>query len=123
KNSTAAFAAADTVAVSVVNKSVGDVRMLSSIMHPSLDLQGSMLSVGPWPARPIPNSLILLCQKAAGVVARRVDARPPFSALLTLWLSMIAAVGLASQAAASRHFTQSASWMRSSVPSQLQRSK
>src|SRR5271166_3885444 len=45
-----------------------------------------------------------------------------FSALLTLWLSMIAAVGLASRAAASRHFTSSASWMRSSVPSQLQRS-
>ena len=41
----------------------------------------------------------------AGVVTRRIDAGPPFSALLTLWLSMIAAVGLASRAAASRHFT------------------
>ena len=28
------------------------------------------------------------------VIARRVDPRPPFSAPLTLWLSMIAAVGL-----------------------------
>jgi hypothetical protein len=37
----------------------------------------------------------------AGVVTRRIDAGPPFSALLTLWLSMIAAVGLASRAAAS----------------------
>jgi hypothetical protein len=33
----------------------------------------------------------------------RVDRRPPFSALLTLWLSMIAAVGLASREAAWRH--------------------
>src|SRR5271165_3698979 len=41
----------------------------------------------------------------ARVVAGRIDAGPPFSALLTLWLSMIAAVGLASRAAASRHFT------------------
>src|SRR5271165_5274695 len=41
----------------------------------------------------------------AGVVTRRIDAGPPFSVLLTLWLSMIAAVGLASRAAASRHFT------------------
>jgi hypothetical protein len=41
----------------------------------------------------------------AGVVAGRVDRSPPFSALLTLWLSMIAAVGLASRPAASRHLT------------------
>ena len=47
---------------------------------------------------------LLTVDLLARVVARRVDARPPFSALLTLWLSMIAAVGLASRAAASRHF-------------------
>jgi hypothetical protein len=41
----------------------------------------------------------------ARVVARGVDAGPPFSALLTLWLSMIAAVGLASRPAWSRHST------------------
>jgi hypothetical protein len=41
----------------------------------------------------------------ARVVAARVDAAPPFSALFTLWLSMIAAVGLASRRAFSRHFT------------------
>jgi hypothetical protein len=28
----------------------------------------------------------------SSVIARRVDRDPPFSALLTLWLSMIAAV-------------------------------
>lgn len=39
------------------------------------------------------------------IIPARVNAAPPFSALLTLWLSMIAAVGLASRAIASRHFT------------------
>ena len=39
----------------------------------------------------------------AGIVARRINRRPPFSALLTLWLSMIAAVGLALRDAAWRH--------------------
>ena len=39
------------------------------------------------------------------VVAMRVDRDPPFSALLTLWLSMIAAVGLGSRPANSRHWT------------------
>ena len=41
----------------------------------------------------------------ARIKAGRIDRGPPFSALLTLWLSMIAAVGLASRAASSRHFT------------------
>jgi hypothetical protein len=40
-----------------------------------------------------------------GIVARRIDTKPPFSALFTLWLSMIAAVGLASRPASSRHLT------------------
>ena len=39
------------------------------------------------------------------IVAMRIDARPPFSALFTLWLSMIAAVGLASRSSCSRHST------------------
>lgn len=41
----------------------------------------------------------------ARVKARRVNAGPPFSALLTLWLSMTAVVGLASRPACSRHCT------------------
>jgi hypothetical protein len=44
----------------------------------------------------------------AAIVARRIDRAPPFSAPLTLWLSMIVAVGLASRPAASRHWTSSA---------------
>jgi hypothetical protein len=41
----------------------------------------------------------------AAIEARRIDAAPPFSALLTLWLSMMAAVGLASRSACSPHST------------------
>ena len=40
----------------------------------------------------------------AGVVPVRINPDPPFSALLTLWLSMIAAVGLASRSEASLQF-------------------
>src|SRR4051794_8848550 len=38
---------------------------------------------------------LLALDLLARVVTARIDVRPPFSALLTLWLSMIAAVGLA----------------------------
>jgi hypothetical protein len=41
----------------------------------------------------------------AGIVAVRVNRDPPFSALFTLWLSMMAAVGLASRSANFRHLT------------------
>jgi hypothetical protein len=51
---------------------------------------------------------LLALDLLARVVARRVDARPPFSALFTLWLSTIAAVGLASLPACSRTWTKSA---------------
>lgn len=39
----------------------------------------------------------------ATIVAVGVDRRPPFSALFTLWLSMMAAVGLGSRPACARH--------------------
>ena len=38
----------------------------------------------------------------ARVIARRVDMRPPFSALFTLWLSITAALGEASRPSRSR---------------------
>jgi hypothetical protein len=41
----------------------------------------------------------------ARIIARRINAGPPFSALFTLWLSMMAAVGLASRSPCSRHST------------------
>ena len=39
----------------------------------------------------------------ARIIAMRIDPGPPFSALFTLWLSMMAAVGLASRCSCSRH--------------------
>ena len=38
---------------------------------------------------------LLALDLLAGVIAVRIDARPPFSAPFTLWLSMMAAVGVA----------------------------
>ena len=51
------------------------------------------------------NVPLLALDLLSRVVTGRIDRRPPFSALFTLWLSMIAAVGLASREACSRHFT------------------
>ena len=48
---------------------------------------------------------LLALDQLARVEAVRIDADPPFSALFTLWLSMMQAVGLASRAAFSRHLT------------------
>ena len=48
---------------------------------------------------------LLALDQLAGVKAMRIDRGPPFSALLTLWLSTMQAVGLASRSACSRHFT------------------
>ena len=49
------------------------------------------------------NMAFLPLDLLACIIARRIDAGPPFSALFTLWLSMMAAVGLASRSACSRH--------------------
>jgi hypothetical protein len=51
---------------------------------------------------------LLALDLLARVVPLRIDARPPFSALFTLWLSMIATVGLASLPTCSRAWTKSA---------------
>ena len=53
----------------------------------------------------------------ARVISGRIDAEPPFSAPLALWLSMMASVGEASLPASSRTSTNSGWWMRISVPS------
>ena len=49
------------------------------------------------------NVPLLALDLLARIVPVRVNARPPFSALFTLWLSMMAAVGLAFRCARSRH--------------------
>jgi hypothetical protein len=51
------------------------------------------------------NMPLLALDFLARIIAMRVDAAPPFSALLTLWLSMMAAVGEASRSACSRQRT------------------
>ena len=51
------------------------------------------------------NMPLLTLDCFARIIVGRIDAGPPFSALFTLWLSMMAAVGLASLSACSRHFT------------------
>jgi hypothetical protein len=48
---------------------------------------------------------LLALDQLAGIEPVRIDAGPPFSALFTLWLSMMTAVGLASRSAFSRHST------------------
>ncbi len=54
------------------------------------------------------NVTFLALDQLARVKAMGVDRWPPFSALFTLWLSTMQAVGLASRLACSRHFTYSA---------------
>ncbi len=49
------------------------------------------------------NMALLALDQLARIEAVRVDASPPFSALFTLWLSTMQAVGLASRSAFSRH--------------------
>lgn len=51
------------------------------------------------------NVALFALDQLARVKAWRIDRRPPFSALFTLWLSTMQAVGLASRSACSRHFT------------------
>jgi hypothetical protein len=51
------------------------------------------------------NVALLAFDQLAAIEPMRIDARPPFSALFTLWLSTIQAVGLASRAVCSRHLT------------------
>ncbi len=49
------------------------------------------------------NVALLALDLLARIIPMRIDARPPFSALFTLWLSMMAAVGLASRSPRSLH--------------------
>ncbi len=51
------------------------------------------------------NMSLLALDQLARIEAVRIDARPPFSALFTLWLSIMQAVGLVSRSAFSRHST------------------
>ena len=54
------------------------------------------------------NMPLLALDQLARIEPVRIDTGPPFSALFTLWLSMMQAVGLASRSTFSRHSTYSA---------------
>src|SRR5438045_1580943 len=76
--------------------------------HPAvaiLEVGGMNDRVQQQPLRIYQDMALLPSDLLACVITGRVDRGPPFSALLTLWLSMIAAVGLASRPACSRHCT------------------
>jgi hypothetical protein len=96
--------------------SIGD-QLLQERMHPEqsgkkqdaavaiLDIGGVNDGVEQQAQRIYENMAFLALDLLARIVARRIDPGPPFSALFTLWLSMIAAVGLASRSPCSRHST------------------
>ncbi len=70
-----------------------------------LDIGGMNDGVEQQTQRIYENVALLALDLLARIVAMRIDAGPPFSALFTLWLSMMAAVGLASRSPRSRHST------------------
>jgi hypothetical protein len=70
-----------------------------------LDVSGMNDGVEQQTQRIYQNVALLALDLFARIIAMRIDAGPPFSALFTLWLSMMAAVGLASRSACSRHAT------------------
>ena len=73
-----------------------------------LDIGGMNDGVEQQTQRIYENVALLALDLLARIIAMRIDAGPPFSALFTLWLSMMAAVGLASRSPCSRHSTYSA---------------
>jgi hypothetical protein len=70
-----------------------------------LDIGGMNDGVEQQTQRVYENVALLAFDLLARIKTIRVDAGPPFSALFTLWLSMMAAVGLASRSLFSRHST------------------
>jgi hypothetical protein len=60
---------------------------------------------GPTPICIDEDMALLAVDLLPRVVSMGVNLAPPFSALLTLWLSMMHAVGLASRSSLSRHWT------------------
>jgi hypothetical protein len=62
-------------------------------------------SVQQEPYRVDEDMAFLALDQLAGIEPMWIDTAPPFSALFTLWLSMMQAVGLASRSACSRHLT------------------
>jgi hypothetical protein len=105
----------DRSAVGAVREQLPQERKLSEQRGQQQDATVAVLNVGSrhqhvqHQAECINQDVALLAlDQLAGIEAVWLDARLPFSALFTLWLSTIQAVGLASRSACSRHFTESA---------------
>ncbi len=77
----------DEAAIAILNIGGGDQRMQQQ------------------PQRIDENVALLALDQLAAIKPVRINAAPPFSALFTLWLSMMQAVGLASRSVCSRHLT------------------
>src|SRR5262252_1754195 len=109
---------------STTNPFVRSVRLTISVSSCRQDLRQGLLKVRPLVAaiaivdigrmndgvqqqtqRVYENMALRALDRFARVIAMRIDAAPPFSALFTLWLSTMAAVGLASRSPCSRHAT------------------
>ena len=70
-----------------------------------LDIGGMNDCVQQQTQRVYENVALLALDLLARIIAVRIKAGPPFSAPFTLWLSMMAAVGLGSRSLCSRHST------------------
>jgi len=70
-----------------------------------LDVGGMHDGVDQQAQRIYENVALLALDLLARIITMRINPGPPFSALFTLWLSMMAAVGLASRSSCSRHST------------------
>jgi hypothetical protein len=102
----------DRSCIGAVGKQLAQERELSEQSGQQQDAAVAVLHVGGSHQRVqhqtqcIDEDMALLAlDQLAGVEAMPIDARAPFSALFTLWLSMTQAVGLASRSACSRHIT------------------
>jgi hypothetical protein len=70
-----------------------------------LNIGGCNQSVQQQAQRIDKDMALLAFDQLARIKAVGINAGPPYSALFTLWLSMMQAVGLASRSACSRHLT------------------
>jgi hypothetical protein len=99
-------------AIGAIGKQLAQERELSEQARQQQHATVAVLNVGRHdqrvqhqPERVNEKVALLALDQLTCIEAVRIDRRPPFSALFTLWLSMIADVGLASRPADSRHCT------------------
>lgn len=98
--------------ISRVGKEPGQERMQAEHRGEQHDAAVAVLDVGGMndgvqqqAQRVYEKVALLALDLLARIIAMRIDPGPPFSALFTLWLSMMAAVGLACRSPCSRHST------------------